>query len=906
MEANDASARSFFDAAGQDMALVLWGKARPGEGARSPAHPLLFHMLDVTSVAALLLDERMPRSTTERLLGAIEGPRDSARAWILFFVALHDLGKASPAFQQKWAPAIPALRALGFDIAPPRDVDHATLGAALLVKELEARGVTHALAKPLARAVAAHHGGFPTDVQTQERNFSSDEKGRALVWSASRRSIVDRLATTLGVASSSPAPRLARERDWGFFSALAGLTAVADWIGSIETVFRYELPDVSLDEYARRSRERAREALAMVGFRAPAPQTSRTFFDLFGFAPRPLQTSTSKLLASVRAPFCCVVEAPMGEGKTEAALSIAAELGARGEHDGTYFALPTQATANQMFDRLAKFLETTRPGEIVNLQLVHGEAGFSERVRRLLAAVYEDASGEGGLRCERWFLGKKRTLLAPFGAGTIDQALLSVMQTKHAFVRQLGLAGKTVIFDEVHAYDTYTGTLLDRLVAWLGALGATVVILSATLPSSRRKSLLEAYAGRALGDEVEGARYPRISWASAEVAGVESIAAERASIEVQLAWDEDDEDACIERVREQIAEGGGLGIIRNSVRRAQATFRRLLDLEARGALPQGTELLLLHARFPGEERIALEQRLMGKLGRDGARPARMIVVGTQVLEQSLDVDFDLLITDVAPVDLLLQRAGRLHRHGGRKRPRGAEKPLVRVVIPKGDPAACDLRSIAGVYEPFFHLRRSLLLLRGRDRVTLPNEIEPLVEAVYDEATEPLSGKLAEECDAFESKRSKHEGIAKTRAWPSPMQRNDPFTAMHDWLEEEDPSVREALRAETRLGEDSIEVVCLFGNEEEAYFDRSKRERVDLRTPLDGALGRDVVRRLARRTVRVNQKGLVQAIRASGVPAAWKEVSILERRRPLFFDTPVPVDRFMLELDPELGLVIKTT
>jgi CRISPR-associated endonuclease/helicase Cas3 len=878
-------------------ALALWGKARAKDGAASPAHPLAFHMFDVAAVTELLLDEVLPRGTSTRLLTSLEADRAASRAWLVLLAALHDLGKATPAFQVKWPPAIEALRARGFDLSPPAHAnDHGTMGVGLVRESLTRMGLERMDAHRLARAVAAHHGSFPTDAASDVRKLSRAERGAASAWDEARAELVAMLASVVGV-SGHPRPRVARPDDWGFFSALAGVISVADWVGSMDEVFAYTAPSMTLEAYAPIARARARRALEQVGFRVAGTPIAGSFEALFGFPPRPLQTAMGALVDATSGPFCAVVEAPMGEGKTEAALYVAHALAARGQHDGTYLGLPTQATANQMFARLSDFLEHTRPDQRVNLQLVHGEAVLAPQVRALIRAVYADGDG---LVCEPWFLGKKRALLAPFSAGTIDQALLGVLRTRHAFVRQLGLAAKTVVFDEVHAYDTYTSTLLDRLVAWLGALGATVVILSATLPSARRRALLAAYAGRR-GEALQAADapYPRVSWSTAASAGAEPLTTDRRGTEIRLAWIDDDEAALTTKLLALAEAGGCIGVLRNTVARAQSLFRALLASRDEGALPPDTELLLLHARFPGDERRAREERLVSRLGRRGDRPARMIVVGTQVLEQSLDVDFDAMVTDLAPADLVLQRAGRLHRHARPARPASAMPPTLTIVAPTGEAESCDLRPVGAVYEPYV-LRRSLLLLRERPCVRLPDDIEPMVEHVYTDAPRDLPSKLAREWETFTAERQRDEALARDRVWPLPTGKTDPFAAMHAWFEEDDPDVARALRAETRLGDDSIEVVCLFGDEQAAFLDPAHMREVNI----SGEPTIEDVRALASRTVRISTRGLVQTLRAQAAPAAWAAVPTLARRRLLLFNgAPVRLLSFCLELHVDLGLVI---
>ena len=888
------------------LALALWGKAQPADPGAIASHPLVCHMLDVGHVAELLLTEILPRGTAAHLLHGLGLPEDDARAWIVFVILLHDLGKATPAFQKKWEGGHAGLRELGFDLtAPPNARDHGTIGVFLVHGALRELGVDDALAGRLARAVAAHHGSFPSDADVGWR-VAVREVGRAPAWRAARGALVDLLSALTKIRERPLPDAAASEGNWAFFSALAGLTSVADWVGSMAEVFVYEAPS-DIEAYAHRSRERARMSLERVGFRAPLRTKPLSFSSLFGFPPRPLQEAMESLVATTPPPLAIVVEAPMGEGKTEAALFVAHALAAAGVHDGVYIGLPTQATANQMFERLAAFLERTRPDQRTNLQLLHGEAVFQTRVRQLLQAVYSpmphgsEAATSGGLVSEHWFLSKKRALLAPFGAGTVDQALLAVLHTRHAFVRQLGLAGKTVVFDEVHAYDAYTSTILDRLLAWLGTLGASVVILSATLPSTRRRALLEAYAGRAL-DFGHTPAYPRVSAITRDARPVvaTSIGTERASTIVSLTWLPDDPAPLRALVVEQLQVGGALGILCNTVRRAQETYAGLRALRDAGALPRDTVLLLLHARFPSEDRQRLEQRLIASIGKGAARPSRMIVVGTQVLEQSLDIDFDRLVTDLAPVDLVLQRAGRLHRHSIAARPRGAEKPALTIIAPEGDPKTVPLDDVGAVYERYV-LRRSLILLRERETIALPADIEPLVEAVYVDGPGEWIDVLRADRDAFDKRRAEDAGLAKHRVWPRPQVVDDPFEDMGLALEEDDPKLSQLLRAATRLGDDSAEVVCLFGSATEAWLDAARTVRVDLAAEVTP----HVAQSLARRTVRVATRGLVQAIRALAAPTTWRDVSILARRRPLFFGAePVRIAGFALDLDPELGLVIR--
>lgn len=251
----------------------------------------------------------------------------------------------------------------------------------------------------------------------------------------------------------------------------------------------------------------------------------------------------------------------MGEGKTEAAMYLADYWSGNLGQQGHYFALPTQATSDQMFARVRQFLTRRYGSGLVNLQLLHGHASLSAEFEALrqrgdqvllpCIGVTEEAKREGVIAAE-WFTHRKRGLLAPFGVGTIDQALLAVLQTRHVFVRLFGLSHKTVILDEVHAYDAYMTTLLERLLEWLASLGTSVVLLSATLPRKRRHALLDAYS-KGLEGNIEGLSsdgpYPRITWLSHRQVKVEQLqASKRSRKSIRLQWVNHSAAACGLRV----------------------------------------------------------------------------------------------------------------------------------------------------------------------------------------------------------------------------------------------------------------------------------------------------------------------------------------------------------------------
>ena len=329
----------------------------------------------------------------------------------------------------------------------------------------------------------------------------------------------------------------------------------------------------------------------------------------------------------------------MGEGKTEAALLLYDTLASRGAH-GLYFALPTQATANQILGRVERYLARSFPGEPHGLHLVHGGAGLSDRYgelkRRAAFATrsvgdVSRAEGDQGPVADGWFARSKRALLAPIAVGTVDQALLGVLRSRHHFLRLHGLAGKVVVVDEVHAYETFTAEILARLCAWLRAMGSTVVLLSATLASPQRARLLQAYG---IDDIPAPAPYPRITVARDGQMRTTSFEARRPPIEIAIEWKNDGD--LLRAVAQAVRGGGCVAWIVNTVARAQSIYGALCAIRARAELPADIDLSLLHARFPfaaRQDRERTAEEAFGPPGRpDQAtkRPRAAILVDAMV------------------------------------------------------------------------------------------------------------------------------------------------------------------------------------------------------------------------------------------------------------------------------------
>lgn len=647
------------------------------DGDIAVGRTVLEHCQIVGEVARVLA-EQFPPSVSELLF-----PAGSH-----FCSACHDIGKVSPTFVAK------ILRAVNANVHSSYPQLHgidpsieSNWGGHAGVSEVSARAMG---ADGYVPGILGQHHGFSPQVGIYRAD--SEVFGGA-PWQRERVELVEALKESL-VSDWPKIQSHAQSR------AIAGLTSVADWIGSGRF---FENPNLDW-------RASIGDAIDDAGFVRPRIRSGLTFTELFGFAPRSVQ---ERLIAVVDRPGVYVLEAPMGVGKTEAALFAAYTRIANGDATGIYFALPTQLTSNKMFERFNLFLKAILEPECRHRQalLLHGSAW-----------LVETEMGEDGKPGGSWFNSSKRGLLAPFAVGTIDQALMAAMNVKHGFVRAFGLAGKVVILDEVHTYDAYTGTILDALVSLLCELQCTVIILSATLNHERRQMLV--------GHTLRSNAYPLITAVPTLAAPLELPIEPDAGQIVEIRM-RPDEDNAIDEALARAEAGQQVLWIENTVAAAQ---QRFLDFAARCA-QLGVGCGLLHSRYTQEDRRCNEDRwvnIFGKSGWQMRRAQGRILVGSQVLEQSLDIDADFLVTRFAPTDMLLQRMGRLWRHEGTPRPDDA-KPEAWILAPLLEAAIADPRTHFGptafVYNPYV-LCRSLEVWGSIESLVLPADIRRLVEDTY--------------------------------------------------------------------------------------------------------------------------------------------------------------------------------
>lgn len=842
----------------------MWGKTEQGSAWKQESSgdgmgwlSLVQHLEDSAGVANHLWEHWVPAVVKHRLGDEI-GDEEKARRLLVFLAGIHDIGKASPAFAQLAHRAgrselVSAMERWGLTsrrLGAPDMLRHTVTGHVALQEWLVERfDFARARAGALATVVSAHHGSPEKDEGRIWAVGASPAMGDA-AWDAVRHEILDSMAASTGVRGV-----LAQLRDRRLtLLSLVDLSAVvvmADWIASDESRFPYTVgdPDRRLDE--------AVQDLDLRGPWRPQPVPSAgvlfeaRFPRLAASQPTALQLAAVEAAASAGSAPLILIEAPTGAGKSEAAFMAAEVLAGRFGPGGVFVALPTMATSNAMFGRVLRWVESW-PGEAdPSMWLAHGKASLNDdfgtlaRISRVRQVYDENPQGRdspehGPARVSAWLHGRRRGLLANVVVGTIDQVLMGALQSRHLALRHLALSSKVVIVDEVHSADVYMRSYLCRVLEYLGAYGTPVVLLSATLPPMQRGELVSAYQrGRQRRTDPPKARLlpgrrPQGSPGSVGEAGVKTgsmgpgpdayplitvctdqvrhdpVEHDARRLAVHLERLDDDLPDLVERVEELVQDGGCIAVMRNTVRRAQEAYDALRER-------LGGAVELYHSRFLAADRATRERDLVRRLGpleQTEVRPRRLVVVGTQVLEQSLDVDFDLLITDLAPVDLMIQRIGRLHRHQRPVDARPAALRVPRCLVTGVEDWASPLPTVSDVLtyvNAESQLLRSLAVLQrylDGEVLLLPQDGPRLVHAAYDPGLEVPEG-WDQVWRAAEKEASERAGRSRSKAVVAQTQPPWRCTSLTGWVSTQaDDTGETAGRAQVRDSEDGIEVILL--------------------------------------------------------------------------------------------------
>jgi CRISPR-associated endonuclease/helicase Cas3 len=763
--------------------LNFRGKSQPEEGSLHQWHPVAYHCLDVAACVDALLDARP--QTLARAARLLRLSLEDARSLLRALALLHDTGKFSESFFGQTPALWPST--FGEYRENIERKPHTEAGYVLWRDELKhefgskiARDVRHTA--PLFVAAFGHHGRPLVAAQrsTVGSYFKSPQ---------SRQAAHSFVGEALALACDSPIDvpadyeKSAIRASWW----IAGMISICDWIGSSQRWFPYQAPVRDIASYWDYARAQAHVAIREAGLSSPASAPLKGFAALTGRpdAPTPAQQWALGVDLSAGGGLY-VLEDVTGAGKTEAAQILVHRLMNAGHANGAYWGMPTQATANAMYERQGRMIASLfadSSERLPSLVLTHGQAKLHDRFRgtvlqhcanpALASLDADDERTPSTFACAAFLADDRRAgLLADVGAGTIDQALLGILPSKFNTVRLFGLAEKVLVLDEVHAYDAYMREEIIALLRFHSALGGSAVLLSATLPQSFRQSLTRAWQagcvdykpsrlGTARPAPVDGSivPYPLATVVNGSTAVSETglRAAERSKRTVKIRFLHDTGDV-LDRIYEAYRRGEAVAWIRNTVDSCRDAARLLRE---RGI----DDVLVFHSRFAQCDRQAREAEVMAAFGPESRGARARVLVATQVIEQSLDLDFDTLVTDLAPIDLIIQRAGRLWRHPRDDRPEGSVCELV-VLTPRfsHDPGKdwldLLLPKTRSVYEDVGVLWRTLRAFMDMPApaIETPGGVRGLVESVYADDFVPPS--LDAGAQKAGGKEKAHAGIAR--------------------------------------------------------------------------------------------------------------------------------------------------
>ncbi len=860
-----------------------WGKARQKDKNGPACHLLPYHCLDVAAVGEVLLEQHL--YLLKHFEALFHLPAKVLKPWLIFMLATHDLGKFAESFQQ----LCPDLRQewWGHIKKTAYDFRHDSLGYLLwhdrkgirsflsreeklswsIPKHVDISLLYQKILKIWLQPVTGHHG-LPPKVR---RGAFANARSKNYF----RKFDIENAAKFLDVLNRLFAPdwdallTALRDRAWTKIQKnatwiFAGFTVLCDWLGSDSAVFEYTDKEMQLNDYWKNyALPRARSAVRKAGLLPAEPVSVKPLHKLFKYIrkPTPLQAASTSIPLP-QGPQLIILEDVTGSGKTEAALMLAHRLMAQGSASGIYIALPTMATANAMFERMATvyrslYAHDQRPSLILAHTASHLSALFQTALfnRYDTDIPYNGDEETASIQCAAWLADhRKASLLAEVGIGTLDQALLGILPARHQSLRLLGLVNKVLIVDEVHAYDAYMNRLLQTLLHFHAQMGGTAILLSATLPQITRQELIDAFSQGITRNTVEisNLSYPlltRFSSSDLDEIPMDTREEVKRSIKVELVFDED---TILSLIQQAVEQGKCVCWVRNTVFDARKAFQSL----RRQYWVARDKLFLFHSRFALKDRLALEEKILDFFGKDSGPATRKgrILVATQVVEQSLDLDFDLMFSDLAPMDLLIQRAGRLCRHvrddngkrlqgKGIKDQRGIPIFFVHSPRPEESPRADWFKEVFpkanAIYPHTGQLWRTARLLAREKGWRMPEDARKLVESVYGEEGERIPEALIEASGKAEGEYWAQAGMAGFNA-----------LIMEGGYTFGDGKWDEEAKIPTRLSEDSQTIyLAVFENgrlEPYATDDRfpwdlsAVNVRADVAHELSEDLGKDVL------------------------------------------------------------------
>lgn len=797
--------------------------------------PLWMHLKDTAEIMKKLVDKWVSDSIIE----ACGLEREMFCKIAMFLAACHDCGKATSYFQsiitincnemfnklndnKLLVRKKESYRSAG-------KTPHAYAGQCILQSGLA--GIE--LDESLACVVGAHHGR-PIDrqgiyegdlLESYPANFYGKEhdKEQKERWSNIWKEIMDDALMISGIENVQILPKINTNAQ----VLLSGLLIVADWLASNTEFF----PLISLEENLVENIYPLRIDIGWEKCRFPEGWISEInmmdediFAERFHFLPNEIQRAVLEAVNHCSEPGIFILEAQMGCGKTEAALSAAEVIANKVNCSGIFFALPTQATSNGIYHRLYDWAEYVSEETRNAIRLAHSGAEYNEEYQKQVIsgkAFVDDVDNTyNELMVHPWFQGNKKALLSDFVIGTVDQFLMGALKKRHFMLRHIGLAGKVIVIDECHSYDAYMNSYLDRMLEWMASYKIPVILLSATLPVKRRNELISIYAKtKGVAEWKQEKGYPLLTWTDGKTVKNKVIPQNGEDKKVNLKII-DGKKSLLSILEEKLTDGGCACIITNTVKSAQQYYDMI------ESNMNDVKLILYHSQYLMPDRIVKEQELLAKMGKESSdkERERLILIGTQVLEQSLDYDADIMFTELCPVDLFIQRIGRLHRHNRNKDRNGFSRPeklkSSECYILMDELNEEDYTYDAGskkIYGDYLLTRTRKIL---PDVLNIPVDIPKLVQAVYDEDNDlGLAGTpgYSEMCEEYFRVRGNKKSNAKQYLLKKPIM------GIRGILSNEDKSADSSGEQRVRDAGTTIEIILMREEDSEkvCFLDQKK-------------------------------------------------------------------------------------
>ena len=680
----------------------IWAKTAPKKS-------LIDHMLETGIVTECLIDaDGMYRPVLSRLSEITGCDNNKLSAKIVFICAIHDIGKAHPIFQGRDAETLEILRRKNLNQASfDTRFRHEQYGANIFDR-LSAEDVDIKNSDIISQIIRMHHQ------KEQKKNsdidiIKIDDKEKAKKWRHIQKEIYDYIKNVFHFDNLNLINKnISKSELFVVQNAILGIMITSDWIASNNYVFDNQ-PYKNIDEFLKSRKLQALKFLNNEGMIRQQIPVMQDFKSAFGFNGRPVQNDVEKIVHKNDIK-CMLIESDCGSGKTEAALYAAAVLGNRSGLSGIYMGLPTGVSAEAIQNRVDEFLTS------------HGMRNTKLYTSKSMLLREPDKK-------PIWTDISRQRLLTSSAVGTVDQVMTVARLARFESVRMNGLASKVLIIDEIHAYDTYMLAVIRGLLMICGELGVPVIMLSATLPISTKKGLLGVVGNRDM--ELHNG-YPMISYVTKDGDVYEQVSNQYMpdkKISCKLLPILNNNDEIARYAVDAVKDGGCECVIMNTVADAICVYDKIKEKKS-----DNCKIILYHSRMTINARDKKSREILKMCGKDRSeRPERAIIVGTQVLEQSLDIDVDYMIIAICPIDLLFQRIGRYHRHGdeGTIRKRVDVGNTVQVLIP------ADLSNYGGteyVYEKCYLDATVDTIQEHHNHLLIPSGMPDLINYVYNHAS----------------------------------------------------------------------------------------------------------------------------------------------------------------------------